>query len=289
MTDLDDRIGVGGVIVFGKGEVGEAIGTLIHDSQYLDTLFFYDPNIEGHSFLMDKSYFKKFPAKVIHICYPQHDIESFVKSTSKYISRTKTKVCLIHSTVNIGVCENIQNLNKSTTVIHCPVRGRHNNLNVDISKFPFYMGLADPKRFEKIPDEAMRYFNRVFKRYSFFKSAKETALAKLLSVVWYGMNITFTQEAYLICQERGIDFSDAYTRYFGTDTINSQYFYDRVLNECVPMDRTLPRPIFYPGVIGGKCVIQDVKLLKKHAHNYAWLNWIINLNNEMKNLRRKKL
>ena len=71
---------------------------------------------------------------------------------------------------------------------------------------------------------------------------------KILNTTYYGLMITWFQEIHRICKEFNINEKEV-TEFFRT-------------NERDSKGRHL-RPVFFPGVIKGHCVIPNAKLLAK--------------------------
>jgi hypothetical protein len=70
-------------------------------------------------------------------------------------------------------------------------------------------------------------------------------LAKLAETTYFGVQIAFAQDL------------DRYARRVGAD-------YDQAINFFEEVE-FLPRPRYFPGVIGGHCVIPNIQLLRKLA------------------------
>src|SRR5260370_2760048 len=70
-------------------------------------------------------------------------------------------------------------------------------------------------------------------------------LAKLAETTYFGVQIAFAQDL------------DRYARRVGAD-------YEQAINFFEEVD-FLPRPRYFPGVIGGHCVLPNIQLLRKLA------------------------
>jgi len=240
-------------IIIGFGEIGKAIYKKIAAAN-LDEYVLYvrDLKIEG---IADGQF------DILHICYPQHDAADFLMSIANYVNEYEPKAVIIHSTISLDVVDKLYGAFMKTPIYHCPIRGTHGQIEQDLDNFPIYFAPINNKAKEhELYELIERYLINIFRTSIVnvipFKSGKETALAKLLSVVWYGYEIAFVQHVKRLCDLRGINFEQAYTEYFKSDEI--------WLNAKYKLEGKIPRPIFYPGVIGGKCVIQDVKLLEQN-------------------------
>jgi len=257
------------VIIIGMGEIGTAIEKLIKENidcfiTHLDK----DPNKS------DWSIIECFD--IMHVCFPEHNCSQFVSSLTEYIKKIKSKLVVIHSTISIDTVEKLSLL-KTVPIYHLPIRGTHGRIEKDMKKFPLYIGSVN--QIDK--KDVLKYLEKVFKIPIYqMDSAKETALSKLLSVVWYGMNICFVQGVKLMCERNNINFDQAYTEFFASDVIGDKYYFNEKLKKIVA-NKLVPKPVFYPGYIAGKCVIQDVELLQNELQELS--KFILESNERFKN------
>ncbi len=215
--------------VLGFGEVGQAIAKFykvpkIKDLQRDDGLVGVD---------------------ILHICIPWSD--NFVKIVRSEIKKIKPKLTIIHSTVVPGTTKKIGGM-----IVHSPIRGVHPNLHEGIKAFVKYIGVDNKKAGELAKNhlEDLGIKTRVF-----FPSVI-TEVGKLLDTAYYGVCIAWHGEMKKICDKFDADFEKAVVDF--NRTYNEGYV-------KLGMSHVI-RPVLYPpkGGIGGRCIINNVKILKKY-------------------------
>ncbi|MEM2779700.1 MAG: GDP-mannose dehydrogenase, partial [Candidatus Bathyarchaeia archaeon] len=95
------------------------------------------------------------------------------------------------------------------------------------------------------------------------KSSLETELAKLFETIYRAWMIVCFQEMHRISRHFGADFDDVVDFIEDTHSVR------------------LDRPIMFPGVIGGNCLIPNVKLLLK-SYDSKFLQLILESNEKRK-------
>ncbi|MEM2147600.1 MAG: GDP-mannose dehydrogenase [Candidatus Bathyarchaeia archaeon] len=247
------------VLVAGLGEVGRALFELLKESGKF--------NVYG--FDLDKDKMKSIVGNVelpdtfdvMHICYPCVNQEQFVKATLEYMRMFKPKITIINSTVQPGTTQKIHEASKSL-VAHSPVRGMHKTLETmkrDMRFWSKYVGGATKEAAEL----AKRHFEKLGLKVKVLKSPVETELAKLFETTYRAWMIACFQEMHRI------------SRHFGAD-----------FNEVVDMIEDIHRvhfnkPLHYPGVIGGHCLIPNAELLLR-AYDSEFLRLILESNEKRK-------
>ena len=234
------------ILVVGLGEVGRAIAELV--------------DAQKEKFKLYKKDFEPLSVNenidIMHICIPF--TEKFIDDTVEYINLYKPALTIINSTVRPKTTQKIFSITKAP-IVHSPVRGRHPQLKEGILKFVKFIGSVDSKA-GKI---AKQHFEELGVKAEAMSSPVETEVGKLLETSYYAVNIAFHQEMDRICDYYGADFKQSVTRF----------------NETCTMDRDhkVPRPIMYPGFIGGHCVIPNIYLLKMDI-NSDFLDTILHSN-----------
>jgi len=230
------------VLVVGLGEVGMALFELFRDCGKFDVYGFdLDETrmqvIVGNVKLPDS-------VDVMHICYPCVDPELFVKVTLDYIRRFKPRLTIIDSTVAPGTTLKVYEASGKSLVVHSPVRGMHKSLETmkrDILFWSKYIGGATPEAAEL----AKNHFEKLGLKVKVLKSPVETELAKLFETIYRAWMIVCFQEMHRI------------SRHFGAD-------FDEVVDMIEDIHRVhFNKPLHYPGVIGGHCLIPNTALLLK--------------------------
>ncbi len=247
------------VLIVGLGEVGRALFELFKECGKFDVYGFDVDEGKMRSIVGDVKLPEAFD--VMHVCYPCSDQESFIKVTLDYMGRFRPKLTIIDSTVAPGTTQKIYEKTKSL-VVHSPVRGMHKTLETmkrDILFWSKYVGGATPEAAEL----AKEHFEKLGLKVKVLRSPVETELAKLFETIYRAWMIVCFQEMHRI------------SRHFGAD-----------FNEVVDMIEDIHRvhfnkPLHYPGVIGGHCLIPNTELLLK-AYDSEFLRLILKSNEKRK-------
>jgi len=247
------------VLVVGLGEVGRALFELLKESGKFDIYGFDIDGGKMRSVVGDVKLPDGFD--VMHVCYPCSDQESFVRVTVDYIRRFKPKLTIIDSTVAPVTTQKVYEETKSL-VVHSPVRGMHKSLETmkrDIMFWSKYVGGATPEAAEL----AKRHFEELGLKVKVLRSPVETELAKLFETIYRAWMIACFQEMHRI------------SRHFGAD-------FDEVVDMIEDIHRVrFNKPLHYPGVIGGHCLIPNTELLLK-AYDSEFLRLILKSNEKRK-------
>lgn len=247
------------VLVVGLGEVGRALYELLKESGKFDVYGFdlCEEKVRGVTgkVELDSTF------DIMHICYPCVEMENFVATTLDYMKKFNPKLTIIDSTVPPGTTQKIYETAKSL-VVHSPIRGMHKNLETmkqDIMFWSKYVGGTTPEAAEL----ARKHFEQIGLKVKVLSGSVETELAKLFETTYRAWMIACFQEMHRI------------SRYFGAN-----------FNEVVDMIEDIHRvhfnkPLHYPGVIGGHCLIPNTELLLK-VWNSDFLRLILSSNEKRK-------
>lgn len=214
-------------LVIGCGEVGSALASVLN----CDT---HDP-LKG-VVAVGRSY------DVLHVCFPFSDLY-FREAVNSYRDQFKTSLCVVHSTVPVGTCDNMG-------VIHSPIRGVHPNLAEGIKTFVKFFG-------GERAQEAADLFTEIGIQCQVTEKAATTEALKLWDTLQYGINILLEKEIHQWCEQFGIDFDIVYTKANqtyneGYDKLGKPHFKKYVLRHS-------------DGPIGGHCVVPNAKLLMSYS------------------------
>ncbi len=222
------------VLVVGLGEVGRPLFELICECGKFETYGYdVDPSRTIHKL-------EEVPEEVdyIHICIPCKDKWSFLKSVEFYVTKFKPRLVVVHSTVVPGTCRLIHAL-LNVHVVHSPVRGVHTKMKEHLKFWTKWIG--------PICDECRRLGELHLREIGFntrvAKSAEATELAKIWETVMRAILITVWHDIHRTCRALSVDIVEV------AEFIGEVH---EVLRD---------RPVYYPGVIGGHCLIPNTKLL----------------------------
>jgi len=248
------------VLVVGLGEVGHPLFDLLRECGRFE-VYGFDLNAGKMRELGQAA----LPSEVdvMHVCIPFQDGEEFIKNVGEYIGRFRPKLVIINSTVASGTTMEIYELFSGVCLVaHSPVRGVHNSLDYmrwELKRWIKYVGGAD----EESAYAAAKHFEKVGLKTKVLKSCVETEMAKLFETTYRAWMISCFQEMHRI------------SRHFGAD-------FDGIVDFLEDTHRVrLDRPIMFPGVIGGHCLIPNTELLLK-AYDSEFLRLILNSNERRK-------
>ena len=177
---------------------------------------------------------------VMHVCYP-FAIEDFVGETARYIELFRPSLTIINSTVEVGTTRVIAQ-RTGEAVVHSPVRGKHVRMREELLSYTKFVGAID----HASGQQAAKHFESIGMKTRIMSSPEATELAKLTETTYFGLMIAWAQEVERYCDQLGP----------GYDEIVS--FYEEI--------KFFP-PKFFPGLIGGHCVMQNIEILSKVQHS----------------------
>lgn len=221
--------GNGKVMVVGLGEVGKPLLEVL--SKHYETVG------------IDITPPRESPGDidVMHVCYP-FGIPDFAGETIRYIQRFRPRTTVINSTVAVGTTRTIAE-GAEARVVNSPVRGKHIRMAADLLHYDKFVGAVDHESAQIVA----RHFQGAGMRTRVLSSPEATELAKLTETTYFGLIIAWAQEVERYCDQLGLDY----------DEIVSIY-------EEVPF---FPRVKYFPGVIGGHCVMSNIEILSRLSHS----------------------
>jgi len=247
------------VLVVGLGEVGRAIFELLRESH----------RFEAYGFDIDEERMRtlrqtKLPdnVDVMHVCIPCLSHDKFLNAVAGYVKRFKPRLVIINSTVSPGTTMDVFKSCNECLVAHSPVRGVHKGLEYmkwELKRWTKYVGGADAEATET----ARNHFENLGLNTKVLKSCAETELAKLFETTYRAWMIACFQEMHRISRHFRADFDDAVD--FLEDTHRLR----------------LDRPVMFPDVIGGHCLVPNVELLLESCDS-EFLRLILDSNEKRK-------
>jgi UDP-N-acetyl-D-mannosaminuronate dehydrogenase len=232
------------VLVVGLGEVGRPLFELLRESGMFE-VYGFDLDAEKMRSVGQSEDVLPPAVDVMHVCIPCFDKEDFMKSVVGYVGRFKPKLVIINSTVAPGTTAEIhRRVNGSCLVAHSPVRGVHKGVDYmkwELKRWTKYVGGVN----EEAAEKAKKHFEKLGLKTKVLKGCIETELAKLFETTYRAWMIACFQEMHRISRHFGADFDDIVD--FIEDTHRAR----------------MDRPVMFPGVIGGHCLIPNTELLLK--------------------------
>jgi len=212
------------VLVIGVGEIGRPLLELIGEK--------YD------AYGLDIKPGEPIPrCDIMHICFPFNG-EEFVQETVNYIGKYQPSLAIINSTVAVGTTRKIAK-ESGTPVVNSPVRGKHAKMKQDLLHYTKFVG-SDSK---SAGERAAEHWSSLGLRTKLLSSPEASELAKLTETTYFGVLIAWAQEVERYCDKVGANYDEVVS------------FYEEI--------GFFPPVKYLPGVIGGHCVLPNIKILKK--------------------------
>jgi UDP-N-acetyl-D-mannosaminuronate dehydrogenase len=245
-------------LVVGLGEVGLALFELLKES---GKFLVYGFDVDGEKMRAIEQAELPGEVDVMHVCIPFLERNQFIEAVTGYVKRFKPELVIINSTVEPGTTLNVYE-RCGCRVAHSPVRGVHKSLQHmkwELKRWTKYVGGADAGAAEA----AAKHFQRLGLRSETLKSSVDTELAKLFETTYRAWMVACFQEMHRI------------GRHFEAD-------FDGVAGFLEDTHRVrLDRPVMFPDVMGGHCVIPNVRLLL-NMYDSKFLRLILESNEKRK-------
>jgi UDP-N-acetyl-D-mannosaminuronate dehydrogenase len=178
---------------------------------------------------------------VMHVCYP-FEIKDFVGETAGYIERFRPTLTIVNSTAAVGTTRAIAE-RTGAAVVHSPIRGKHARMREELLHYTKFVGALD----RAAGKYAAEHFASIGMRTRVLASPEATELAKLTETTYFGLMIAWAQEVERYCDELGQDYDEIVS------------FYEEV--------RFFPPIKYFPGIIGGHCVLPNIEILSLVDHS----------------------
>jgi len=175
---------------------------------------------------------------VMHICFPYVEPDKFIKESLRYIATHKPRVTIINSTVGPGTTRKIAT-ESNCPVVYSPVRGKHKKMKEDMLHYVKFVGAIDPAAGEI----ACQHFQSIGMKTKLLTSPEAAELAKVTETTYFGLMIAWAQEIERYCKKFGANYEEVAA------------FYEEIA--------FFPPVKYFPGVIGGHCVMPNIRILKK--------------------------
>jgi UDP-N-acetyl-D-mannosaminuronate dehydrogenase len=211
------------VVVLGLGEVGRPLLELVRQE-------YSAIGIDIKPVVTDGS------CAVLHICYPFS--ERFVRTTAEYIGDKGPALTIINSTVAPGTTRAVHSLT-GAPIAYSPVRGKHFKMKSDMLHYVKFVGGIDSSAGKR----AAEHFQSIGLKTRLLSSPEAAELAKLTETTYFGLQIAWAQEVERYCSQMAVEYDEVVSFY-----------------EEVPF---LPPVRYFPGSIGGHCVMPNIAILKR--------------------------
>lgn len=216
-----------GTLVVGVGEVGGALAEVL---DRVEPVLRHD--LEPREFNR--------PIGVMHLCVPFQSRAQFEDAAAGYIARFKPELVIVNSTVVPGTTRAIGE-KTGAKMVYSPVRGKHVRMVQDLLRYDKFIAAES----DEAATPAAAHFAAAGIKTRRVAKFETLELAKLAETTYFGLQIAFAQELNRYAERTGGEYSEAIG------------FFEEI--------DFLPRTRYYPGFIGGHCVIPNLYLLKQVA------------------------
>ena len=249
------------VLIIGLGEIGHTLFSLYSEAKEKFAVYGLDLDAEKMKAVGQSK--DKVPAKVdtLQICLPCGSQEKFADIIKGYVEKYKPNLTIINSTVPPGTTLKVAAASKCL-IAHSPARGVHINAEHmvwEMKRWTKYVGGAD----KEAGLTAKKHFEKLGLKVKVLKSCRETELAKLFETTYRAWMIACFQEMHRISRAFDAEFDESVD--FLADTHKERF----------------DRPVMFPGVIGGHCLIPNTELLLK-SYDSEFLRLILKSNEKRK-------
>jgi UDP-N-acetyl-D-mannosaminuronate dehydrogenase len=172
---------------------------------------------------------------VMHICFP-FEIPDFVGEAARYIELLEPRLTVINSTLAVGTTRAVYE-QTGARIAHSPVRGKHVRMVEELASYVKYVGGINVS----VGKDIAEHFESLGMRTTITSSPEATELAKLTETTYFAMQIAWAQEVERYCDRLELDYDEVVT------------FYEEI--------RFLPPVKYFPGSIGGHCVMPNIEIL----------------------------
>lgn len=212
------------ILVIGLGEVGKPLFEVISD--HFDVV---GVDIQPVDFNDE--------CEIMHICFP-FQVPGFIDQCVEYIDKYRPKLTVINSTVSPGTTRSVYQ-KAGTAIAYSPVRGKHIVMKQEILHYFKFIGGIDPESSQKASD----HFQAVGMKTKVLSSPESAELAKLTETTYFGVLIAWAQELERYCDQLSVNYDEV-------SSIFEEIAY-------------LPPVKYFPGIIGGHCVMPNITILKE--------------------------
>jgi UDP-N-acetyl-D-mannosaminuronate dehydrogenase len=213
------------IVVVGLGEVGKPLLELL--SKHYKTIGVDIVPPDGPVGKVD----------VLHVCYP-FEIKDFIGETARYIELFEPRLTVINSTIAVGTTQAVAQ-RTGAALAHSPVRGKHVRMLQELQSYVKFIGPTDPASGKF----AAEHFEGAGLKTKVLSSPEATEVAKLSETTYFGLLIAWAQEVERYCDQAGPAFEEVCA------------FYEEI--------QFFPKTKYFPGVIGGHCVMPNIEILRK--------------------------
>ena len=223
------------------GEIGKPLFEIVEASKKFNV---YGLDVDPMKCSLNEPDVHGLPIDVMHICIPCKDMKSFIKVVKGYYKEFKPSIIIIHSTVAPTTTQFVADVlvDYKVLVAHSPQFGTHFDSEKMKFQFLFYPHMIGPVT-KEAGEAVAEYFRQINLRPEIYSSPLETEIIKVMETTYAGWMITFFNEFHRMALYYNADFPQVVQGMIDTYEPNKN------------------KPIWFPSVINGHCIMQNINLL----------------------------
>ena len=174
---------------------------------------------------------------VMHLCFP-FEVDDFVGEATRYVELVGPRLTIVNSTVAVGTTRAIYE-RTGAQLAYSPVRGKHTRMYDELRSYVKFVGGIDAHA----AGRAAAHFESLGMATRRLSSPEAAELAKLSETTYFGLLIAWAQEVERYCDMVEVEYDEVVS------------FYEEIA--------FLPPVRYFPGVIGGHCVMPNIEILER--------------------------
>lgn len=213
-------------LVVGLGEVGKPLHTILQKQ---------NPEVIGidiEPVSVDKH------VGILHVCFPFLAPDSFQQIVVEYARKYSPELIVVNSTVVPGTTRGIEN-STGIPCVYSPIRGKHTKMVDDLYLYVKFVAGSNAEATQRV----QAHFQSAGLKSEVITAPETLELAKLLETTYFGLLIAWAQEM------------NRFAAGVQADYLEIGKFFSEIAY--------LPKVLFQPGIIGGHCVMPNIRLLEQ--------------------------
>jgi len=208
------------IVIGYLGEIGKAIFKIFDATEGIDK--------------DDLANFPENDNRIVHICIPYS--VNFTAIVKDYIKQLKPTLTIIHSTCPPGSTRTIyRSLNEEFPIVHCPINGKHPNMEPDIRKYTLFVGAIK----EDHGQMACAYIEWYNIDTYLCETPEITEISKIASTELIRVNIEFYQQMKEKIHKKNLNWAEFIS--FMQNIMDKGTVYKRVYQRAGKIDSPLSR------------------------------------------------
>lgn len=252
------------ILVVGMGEIGRPLFEIISESKKYNV---YGFDIDESKCSENIKNINNNSIDIMHVCIPCKDMQIFIKTVSNLYNTYKPDFIIINSTVppltTNFVADVFEEYESKPLVVHSPTFGTHHSKEKMKEQFKIYPHFIGPVT-KEAGEVVKNYYLSLLFNPIVYSSPLETEIMKIMETTYTGWMITFFNEFHRMALHYGANFPQ---------------IVDAMIKTYEPNKN---KPIWFPSIIEGHCIMQNINLLLEGNVYTAGFLELIKESNELR-------